>query len=164
MAAILQTPSSNYFLIRILIQFHMFIVVPLRPVSNLSTLVSIGSDNGLSMNRRQAITWTKDDHDPIQWYIYVSLSLNELKLTISFHQKSANPSLHPVVIKIIITHSQYSFHVVSRGCTQSLVVNCKYWVVPLLSNRVSGYSQVILLGIILNTPWSLFIALYFTIL
>ena len=33
----------------------------------------------------------------------------------------------------------------NRGCTQSLVVSCKYWVVPLISTRVSGKSQVILL-------------------
>ena len=39
-----------------------------------------------------------------------------------------------------------SFHVVwNRGCPQSLVVSCKYWVVPLVSTRISGYSQVILL-------------------
>ena len=38
-----------------------------------------------------------------------------------------------------------SFHVFwNTGCTQSLVVSCKYWVVPLISTRVSGYSQVIL--------------------
>ena len=29
------------------------------------------------------------------------------------------------------------------GCTQSLVVSCKYWVVPLISTRVSGYSQIL---------------------
>ena len=41
-----------------------------------------------------------------------------------------------------------SFHVVwNRGCTQSLVVSCKYWVVLLVYTRVSGYSQVILLEI-----------------
>ena len=32
-----------------------------------------------------------------------------------------------------------------RGCTQSLVASCKYWVVSLISTRVSGYSQAILL-------------------
>ena len=38
-----------------------------------------------------------------------------------------------------------SFHVVwNRGCTQYLVVNCKYWVDSLVSTRVSGYSEVIL--------------------
>ena len=31
----------------------------------------------------------------------------------------------------------------NRDCTQSLVVSCKYWIVPLVSTRVSGYSQVI---------------------
>ena len=41
-----------------------------------------------------------------------------------------------------------SFHVVwNKGCTQSLVVSCKYWVVLLVYTRVSGYSQVILLEI-----------------
>ena len=33
----------------------------------------------------------------------------------------------------------------NRGRTQSLVVNCRYWVVPLISTRDSGYSHVILL-------------------
>ena len=32
----------------------------------------------------------------------------------------------------------------NTGCTQYPVVSCKYWVVPLISTRVSGYSQVIL--------------------
>ena len=35
----------------------------------------------------------------------------------------------------------------NKGCTQSLVVSCIYWVVPLISNRASGYSEVILLDI-----------------
>ena len=35
----------------------------------------------------------------------------------------------------------------NRGCTQSPVVSCNYWVVPLISTRVSGYNQVILLRI-----------------
>ena len=30
--------------------------------------------------------------------------------------------------------------------TQSLVVSCKYWLIPLISTRVSGYCQAILLG------------------
>ena len=32
------------------------------------------------------------------------------------------------------------------NCAQSLVVSCKWWVVPLISTRVSDYIQVILLG------------------
>ena len=32
----------------------------------------------------------------------------------------------------------------NSGCTQSPVVSCKYWVVPLISTRVSGYSHVML--------------------
>ena len=39
-----------------------------------------------------------------------------------------------------------SFHMVwNRDCPQSLVVSYKYWAVPLVSTRTSGYSQVILL-------------------
>ena len=38
--------------------------------------VSIGSDDGLAPNRRQAITWTNTG--PVYWCIYVSFSLNEL--------------------------------------------------------------------------------------
>ena len=38
--------------------------------------VTIGSDNGLAPNRRQAIIWTNDGL--IYWHIYASLSLNEL--------------------------------------------------------------------------------------
>ena len=38
-----------------------------------------------------------------------------------------------------------SFHIVwCTGWTQSLVVRCKYWVVPIVSTRASDYSQVIL--------------------
>ena len=37
---------------------------------------SIGSDNGLAPNRRQAIIWTNGDLD--YWRIYASLGLNEL--------------------------------------------------------------------------------------
>ena len=40
------------------------------------SLFSIGSDNGLAPNRRQAIIWTNDD--PVKWRIYASLGLNEL--------------------------------------------------------------------------------------
>ena len=32
----------------------------------------------------------------------------------------------------------------NRGCTQYLVVSCRYWVVSLISTKVSGYSQIIL--------------------
>ena len=39
-----------------------------------------------------------------------------------------------------------SFHMLwNTGRTQFLVVSCKYWVIPPISTRVSGYSQVILL-------------------
>ena len=37
---------------------------------------SIGSDNGLAPDRRQAIIWTNDGL--CQWRIYASLGLNEL--------------------------------------------------------------------------------------
>ena len=41
----------------------------------------------------------------------------------------------------------------NMGCTQSLLVNFKYWIVPLISSRVSGYSHVILLSSVLTlTP------------
>ena len=44
------------------------------------------------------------------------------------------------------------------GCSQSLVVSCKYWVVPLIFTRVSGYSRVILLESSRNVseinPWA----------
>ena len=37
---------------------------------------SIGADNGLALNRRQAIIWTNDGQ--VYWRIYASLCLNEL--------------------------------------------------------------------------------------
>ena len=38
-----------------------------------------------------------------------------------------------------------SFHVFwNTGCTQYLVISCKYWVVPLIYTRVSGYMQFII--------------------
>ena len=40
----------------------------------------------------------------------------------------------------------------NRGCTQTLVVSRKYWVLPLMSTKVSGYSQVILFGSSLIHP------------
>ena len=41
------------------------------------------------------------------------------------------------------------------GCTESLVVSFKYWVVPLIPTRVSDYSQVILLHVCIDSlaPW-----------
>ena len=39
---------------------------------------SIGAENGLAPNRRQAIIWTNDD--PVQRRIYASLGLNELNM------------------------------------------------------------------------------------
>ena len=42
--------------------------------------ISIGSGNGLALNRGQAITWTNDDS--IQWPIYASPGLNELRYMI----------------------------------------------------------------------------------
>ena len=44
---------------------------------------SIGPDNGLAPNRRQAIIWTNDDLG--YWRIYASLGLNELKIIILTH-------------------------------------------------------------------------------
>ena len=44
----------------------------------------------------------------------------------------------------------------NRLCTQSLLVSYKYWVVLLISTRVSGYSQAILLlpfpALLLHSP------------
>ena len=42
---------------------------------------------------------------------------------------------------------------ISYGCTQCLVTSCKYWVVPRISTRVSGYSQVILKAGALLSRW-----------
>ena len=39
---------------------------------------SIGLDDGLAPNRREAIIWTSDDL--VCWHIYASLGLNELTL------------------------------------------------------------------------------------
>ena len=43
----------------------------------------------------------------------------------------------------------------NRGCTQSLVVNCTFWVVHLVSTRVWGYGQVILFLQDIDTMWAL---------
>ena len=40
----------------------------------------------------------------------------------------------------------------NSGCTQSLVVGCKYWVVPLISTRIWGYSLIILCVCICRWP------------
>ena len=40
------------------------------------TIFNIGSDNGLTPVRRQAIIWINDG--PVYWHIYASLGLTEL--------------------------------------------------------------------------------------
>ena len=49
--------------------------VPKDPIDKKN---SIGLDNGLAPNRRQAIIWTYAD--PIHWRIYVALGADELTL------------------------------------------------------------------------------------
>ena len=74
--AILQTTFSNaiswkkMFEFRLKFHWSLFLKVQLA-------VFSIGSDNGLALNRRHAIISTNDD--PVQWRIYTSLGLNELK-------------------------------------------------------------------------------------
>ena len=54
----------------------------------------------------------------------------------------------PMIIHELLNIKACSFHVLEWGLhTQSLVASCKYWVAPLISTRVSDYSQVILLKI-----------------
>ena len=48
---------------------------------------SIGSDNGLSPVRRQAIIWTNDALG--YWRIYASLNLNELKSFLMWDKDSS---------------------------------------------------------------------------
>ena len=62
-------------------------------------LVSIGSDNGLSLIRRQAIVWTNADQ--IHWHIYVSLrgdELNQLILAWCHIHASWNKALTSLVM------------------------------------------------------------------
>ena len=54
-----------------LIKFHWSLFLRLQ-----LTKTSIGLDNGLALNRRQAIIWT--NADPVQWHIYTSLGGEEL--------------------------------------------------------------------------------------
>ena len=61
-------------------------------------------------------------------------------------KKKNNVKYVPINNHELLNIQACSFHVVwNWGYTQSLVVSCKYWVVPLVSTRVSGYSQIILL-------------------
>ena len=50
---------------------------------------SIGLDNGLAPNRRQAIIWT--NVDPIHWRMYAALGRDELNVMESLIQR--NPSI-----------------------------------------------------------------------
>ena len=65
-------------------QIHFFLmkIVVFRFKFNwslfLRVLLTIGSDNGLMLVRRQAIIWTNDCI--VYWSIYVSLGLDELKM------------------------------------------------------------------------------------
>ena len=52
--------------------------VPNVPINN---LLSVGSDNGLAPNRRQAIIWT--NAYPIHWRRYAALEGGELKSTLT---------------------------------------------------------------------------------
>ena len=61
---------------------------------------SIGSDNGLAPDRRQAIIWTNDNiihwhtHTHTYIYIYASLSLNELRHNCFSMMKTHFPNSH----------------------------------------------------------------------
>ena len=50
------------------------------PIASNKRSSSTGSDDGLAPVRRQAIIWT--NHGLVQWRIYASLGLSELKLFI----------------------------------------------------------------------------------
>ena len=53
----------------------------------------------------------------------------------------------PVTNYKLLNTQACSFNMVwNRGCTQSLVVRCRYWVVPLVFTKVSGNCQGILLS------------------
>ena len=58
--------------VRILIEISLEFV----PKGLIEFKPSIGLDNGLAPNRRQAIIWT--NADPILWHIYVALGEDEL--------------------------------------------------------------------------------------
>ena len=65
-------------------------IVPKGPIDNdQAPGSSIGFDNGLAPNRRQAIIWTYVH--PIFWCIYVALGGDELKIG---HQDSSTSSDH----------------------------------------------------------------------
>ena len=75
MVAILQTTFSNTFSWMEMFWFPLIFQV-YSEGSNWQ-YISIGLDNGLAPNRRQAIIWTNDGL--IYWCIYASLGLNELR-------------------------------------------------------------------------------------
>ena len=75
MAAIFQTTFSNSFTWMKMHEFQIRFYWRLSQGSNWQNS-SIGWDNGLAPNRRQAIIWTSDGRG--YWRIYASLGLNEL--------------------------------------------------------------------------------------
>ena len=77
MAAISQTTHSNTFLEWTCLHFD-WNFTEVCSQGSIEQYASIGSDNGLAPNRRQAIIWTNDGL--IWWRIYASLGLNELVL------------------------------------------------------------------------------------
>ena len=82
-ATILQTTFLNAFSwIKILeFRFHLNFIEVCSLGSNWQQ-VSIGSDNGLVLNRQQTIIWTKSES--VQWHIYGSPSLNELTVHVLY--------------------------------------------------------------------------------
>ena len=72
----MQTISLNIFPLMNCLNFSYNITGACSWVSNWQSAI-IGSDNGLAMNRPQAIIWT--NNGLVYWSMYVSLGLNESK-------------------------------------------------------------------------------------
>ena len=63
--------EKNY----ILMKFHWSLFIRVQ--------LTIGLDNGLALNRRQAIIWT--NADPVHWYIHAAIGGDELTMHESFN-------------------------------------------------------------------------------
>ena len=93
---------------------------------------SIGSDNGLAPNRRQAIIWTNDD--PVQRHIYASLGLNELSNSHSIdssHKSHKAPDLYPTMhhfVAEMCTCAHFCYKMVHCGLFGGCIVGSLRWV------------------------------------
>ena len=89
-----------------------------------------------------AFMWIKNS---VYWIYFAKNTYNQVYAWCRKYTKKDTAKDAPVNNYELLNIQACSFLIFrNRGCTPSLVVSFKYWVVPLISTGVSGYSQVTL--------------------